>query len=69
MSLGRSLLISCRFLILSIAGNLLALVLLLVPGTNMVSFLVINGYLLGWEYFEFAAARFSPQAQVHTCYR
>lgn len=67
--LGRSLVIACHFLVLSLAGNLIALVLLLVPGINMIAFLVINGYLLGREYFTFAAARFRPQAEVYALYK
>ena len=36
--------------------------LLLVPGINLMAFFLVNGYLLGREYFEFAAMRFrSPQ--------
>lgn len=38
--------------------NLVALVLLLVPGINLVAFFVGNGYLLGREFFEAAARRF-----------
>ena len=34
-----------------------ALVLLLVPGINVVAFLFANGYLLGREYFELVAFR------------
>ena len=37
---------------------LVALVLLLVPGINLVAFFVGNGYLLGREFFEAAARRF-----------
>lgn len=47
-----------------ILGNLFALVLLLVPGVNMVAFFVVNGYLLGREFFEFAAMRFMPPAEA-----
>lgn len=57
MPLARALAISGRFLLLSLIGNLIALILLLVPGVNMIAFVVINGYLIGREYFEFAAAR------------
>lgn len=41
-----------------IVVNLVALVLLLVPGVNLVAFFVGNGYLLGREFFEAAARRF-----------
>lgn len=69
MPAGRAFIVSCRFVLLNLAGNLLALVLLLVPGINMAAFLVINGYLLGQEYFEFAAARFQSRAQIRACYK
>ena len=38
--------------------NFLALLLLLVPGVNAIAFLLANAYLLGREYFLFAATRF-----------
>jgi len=41
-----------------ILGNLIALLLLLVPGVNLIAFFLVNGYLLGREFFEFAAMRF-----------
>lgn len=47
-----------------IVVNLAALLLLLVPGVNAIIFLVANGYLLGREYFELAALRFRPKAEV-----
>ncbi len=37
--------------------NLLALPLYLIPGANLIVFLLVNGYLLGREYFELAAQR------------
>jgi CysZ protein len=51
-------LFALRFAGLSILVNLLALALLFAPGVNIVAFLGANGYLLGREYFEFAAMRF-----------
>lgn len=59
-----ALLISAKFLGLVILGNLLALALLLVPGVNLIAFFVVNGYLLGREFFEFAAMRFRPEAEA-----
>lgn len=56
-----SLVLSIKFLGVVILGNLIALFLLLVPGVNLVAFLVVNGYLLGREFFEFAAMRFRPE--------
>lgn len=62
MPLLPSLLLSLKFLGVVILGNLFALMLLLVPGINVIIFFVVNGYLLGREFFEFAAMRFvSPQ--------
>ncbi|MCV0394993.1 MAG: sulfate transporter family protein [Rhizobiaceae bacterium] len=64
MPLGRSILLSVRFFGVVVLGNLVALALLLVPGVNLVAFFVVNGYLLGREYFEFAALRFRPEAEA-----
>jgi CysZ protein len=47
-----------RFAAVSAGVNILALFLLLVPGLNAVAFLLANAYLLGREYFLFAATRF-----------
>ena len=48
---------SAKFFVVVIVGNLIALLLLLVPGVNIAAFFVVNGYLLGREFFEFAAMR------------
>ena len=58
LPLGPSILSSLRFFLVVIAANLVALVFLLIPGVNIVIFFVVNGYLLGREYFEFAAGRY-----------
>lgn len=57
MPLGRSIIMSVKFFGIVILGNLFALMLLLVPGVNLIAFFAVNGYLLGREYFEFAAMR------------
>lgn len=57
LPLGQSLMSSLRFFLVVVAANLVALLFLLVPGVNLVIFFVVNGYLLGREYFEFAASR------------
>ena len=57
-------LVSAKFLVLVVLGNLLALTLLLVPFVNIAAFFVVNGYLLGREFFEFAAMRFRPEAEA-----
>ncbi len=58
MPLGPAILSSVKFLGVVIAGNIVALFLLFIPGINLVAFFLVNGYLLGREFFEFAAMRF-----------
>lgn len=60
----RSLVLSMRFLGVIILGNIVALLLLLVPGINIAAFFIVNGYLLGREFFEFAAMRFRPEEEA-----
>lgn len=55
---SKAALLSLKFTLLVISTNLLALLLLLVPGINLMVFFVANGYLLGREYFQFASLRF-----------
>jgi len=69
LSSGQSLKVSLRFVGLSLLCNLLALPFLLIPVLNIVIFFLINGYLLGREYFEFAASRFRTLPQAHLYYR
>lgn len=64
MPLAVSLLATAKFTGVVILGNLFALVLLLVPGVNLVAFLVVNAYLLGREFFEFVATRFMDPAEA-----
>lgn len=62
MPLSQSLVLTVKFTGVVIFGNIVALMLLLVPGINLVAFFMVNGYLLGREFFEFAAMRFmSPE--------
>lgn len=61
LPIGRAIVVSLKFLGIVIIGNIAALFLLLVPGVNLVAFFVINGYLFGREYFEFAAMRFHSE--------
>ena len=50
--------------------NLLALPLVfLLPGLGFVIFLIVNGFLLGREFFEAAAVRHYPPAQIKTLRR
>ena len=60
MAVIPSILLALKFTGVVILGNLFALFLLLVPGINLVAFFLVNGYLLGREFFEFAATRFMP---------
>lgn len=69
LPLGRSILLSLRFFGIVVLGNLLALALLVVPGVNLVAFFVVNGYLLGREYFQFAALRFRSEEEANVLRR
>jgi CysZ protein len=60
----RSIVLSLKFFGVVIVGNLLALLLLLVPGVNIGAFFIVNGYLIGREFFEFAAMRFLPEVEA-----
>ncbi|PRD43353.1 cysteine biosynthesis protein CysZ [Phyllobacterium phragmitis] len=60
----RSIILSLKFLGVVILGNIFALFLLFVPGVNIIAFFVVNGYLLGREYFEFAAMRFLSEDEA-----
>lgn len=61
---GRSILLAVRFALLVLVVNIGALFLLLIPGVNIIAWWLANGYLLGREYFEFAAMRFMPEAEA-----
>lgn len=50
--------LAIKFTALVIGANLIALLLVLLPGINFAIFFLLNGYLLGREYFQFAAMRF-----------
>lgn len=66
MPLGPAMASSLKFLGVVIVGNIIALLLLFIPGINLVAFFLVNGYLLGREFFEFAAMRFRspPEARL-----
>lgn len=64
LPLMQSVWLSVKFASVVVLGNIVALILLLVPGVNLIAFFVINGYLLGREYFEFAAMRFMSPAEA-----
>lgn len=64
LSLGESLSLSVKFAAVALLVNALALLLLLVPGLNAVAFFGANAYLAGRGYFELAAARHLPFAEM-----
>lgn len=53
-----------RFSFVSLGVNLVALMLLLVPGINVIAFFLANAYLFGREYFMLAALRFRAAAEA-----
>ena len=55
---------SLKFLGVVVVGNVIALLLLFIPGVNLIAFFLVNGYLLGREFFEFAAMRFRPPEEA-----
>ncbi len=62
MPVMRSVIYSLKFLLIVLLGNVLALLMLLIPGVNLIAFFIVNGYLLGREFFEFAAMRYRGEA-------
>ncbi|MCE9648104.1 MAG: sulfate transporter family protein [Parvibaculum sp.] len=56
-ALLQSLLVAIRFTAVLILVNIVALPFYLVPGLNLALFWIVNGYLLGREYFELVALR------------
>jgi len=69
LSVGAALTDTVAFTGVVIVVNLVALALLLVPGVNLVAFLIGNGYLLGREYFQAAARRFMDREAARTLRR
>ena len=64
LRIGDAAVIGVKFGLVSLAVNLAALLLLLVPGVNAVAFFGANAYLLGRGFFELAALRYRPLAEV-----
>jgi CysZ protein len=60
----QSIVLALKFFAIVMVGNLVALFLLFVPGINIAAFFLVNGYLLGREFFEFAAMRFRPETEA-----
>lgn len=57
--------LASKFLLVVAAANLVALMLVLLPGINFAIFFLVNAYLIGREYFQFAAMRFRPEAEAN----
>lgn len=64
LPLIKGLLLSARFFLLVLGLNLLMLVLIFIPGVNLVAWLAVNGYLLSREYFSLAALRFRSETDA-----
>ncbi len=58
--------LAAKFTVLVVIANLIALLLVLLPGINMMIFFLLNGFLLGREFFQFAAMRFADEEEVRT---
>ncbi|SLN18333.1 CysZ-like protein [Oceanibacterium hippocampi] len=57
LDFGPALILGLKFTGLVILANILALPLYLLPGINIILFYVLNGYLIGREYFELVGWR------------
>ncbi|MFD0985814.1 sulfate transporter family protein [Methyloligella solikamskensis] len=64
LPVGISVWLAIKFFFVVIGVNILVLLLLIVPGVNLVAFYVGNGYLLGREFFEMVAMRYMPVAEA-----
>jgi len=64
MPIVPSLWLSGKFFLIVVLANLVALLLVLVLGLGVIIFFLVNGYLLGREYFQFAAMRFRGEADA-----
>lgn len=60
----QSIWLAVKFFVVVLLVNIVALLLLLVPGVNLIAFYIGNGYLLGREYFELAAMRHLAPAEA-----
>ncbi|MFZ1815518.1 MAG: sulfate transporter family protein [Rhizobiaceae bacterium] len=61
--------LAAKFTLVVAAANIVALLLVLLPGINFAIFFFVNGYLLGREYFQFAAQRFRSEGEADTMRR
>ena len=64
MPLGDAAWVAAQFAAVALVVNLVALLLLFVPGVNALAFFGANAYLFGRGYFELAALRHLPAPEV-----
>ena len=57
--------LTIKFTTLVILTNLVALLLVIFFGMGILIFFLVNGYLLGREYFQFAAMRYRSEAEAN----
>lgn len=69
MPVAPALWLGLKFGAVSLLVNILALLLLLAPGVNLVAFFGANAYLIGRGFFELAALRYHPIAEVRALRR
>ena len=68
LPLAPSLAMGMRFAVLSLVVNIVVLALTLFTGVGLAAFFVLNGYLLGREYFELAAMRHVSAAEARSLF-
>lgn len=64
MAFGPSIFLAIKFGLFVVLANILALLLVWVAGFGVIVFFLLNGYLLGREYFQFAAMRFRSEREA-----
>lgn len=64
LPIAPSIAMGLRFAVLSVLANVVVLLASIFTGVGVASFLVLNGYLLGRQYFELAAMRHGPAVQA-----
>ncbi len=64
LPIGPSVAMGLRFACLSLFTNIVVLALTIFTGVGLAAFFLLNGYLLGREYFELAAMRHMPPADA-----
>ena len=69
LAIGAAALVGLKFGLVSLAVNVAALLLLLVPGVNAIAFFGANAYLIGRGFFELAALRYRSLAEVRALRR